>query len=74
MMTDHRVIHAPAFQVGMNQHRDRPLCWRAEDDGVTSCVCCATPEMHEIHLAHTPGCQLCARGQRAAYLYWTYAR
>lgn len=72
-MTDHRIIHAPEFQRGMNQHTDRPLCYRERDDGV-ACACCSTPEMHEIHIAHTVGCTLCARGQRAAMLYWRYAR
>jgi hypothetical protein len=71
---DHRIIHAPEFQRGMNRHTDRPLCYRERDDGVSVCACCATPEMHAIHIEHTPGCALCARGQRAAWLYWAYAR
>jgi hypothetical protein len=73
MKDDHRFIHAPQFQVGMNRHTDRPSCYRAIDDG-RACACCATPELQQDLLAHTPGCELCARGQRAAMLYWRYAR
>jgi hypothetical protein len=69
-----RIIHAPEFQTGMNRHTDRPLCYREVDDGESVCACCATPELHEVHITHTEGCTLCARGQRAAMLYWTYAR
>lgn len=73
MTSRDRIIHAPEFQTGMHRATARPLCWRAEDDG-HACACCATPELHEVHIAHTEGCTLCARGQRAAMLYWRYAR
>lgn len=72
-MTDHRIVHAPEFQTGMHRMFARPMCYREQDDG-WACACCATPELHAIHIDHTPGCTLCARGQRAALLYWTYAR
>lgn len=73
MTSRDRIIHAPEFQTGMNRHRDKPLCWRAVDDG-TACACCATPELHEVHIAHTEGCAGCQAGVRAAWLYWTYAK
>jgi hypothetical protein len=68
-----RIIHAPEFRTGMNRHTDKPLCWRAEDDG-TACVAAATPDLHEQLMETTPGCAFCKAGQRAAWLYWTYAR
>jgi hypothetical protein len=70
-MTGHRLIHAPEFQTGMNRHTARPLCYREADDGA-ACACCATPEQQQDLLEHNPGCELCARGQRAAWLYWKY--
>jgi hypothetical protein len=72
-MTDRdRIIHAPEFQAGMNRHTDKPLCWRAEDDG-WACAAAATPDLQQRLLDQSPGCELCAAGQRAALLYWRYA-
>jgi hypothetical protein len=80
-VTDRRLIHAPEFhrsgepdpRRGMNRRADRPSCWRAADDG-WACAAAATPDLQQDLLAHTPGCSFCARGQRAAMLYWRYAR
>lgn len=70
-MTDDRIIHAPEFQTGYRQHTDRPACYREQDDGV-ACACCATPEQQQDLMRTTPGCERCARGQRAAWLYYRY--
>lgn len=70
-MTDDRIVHAPEFQTGMHRMFARPMCYREQDDG-WACACCATPEQQQDLLAHTPGCELCARGQRAAWLYYRY--
>jgi hypothetical protein len=72
-MNDHRIIHAPEYQRGMHKATARPGCYRTIDDGV-ACACCTTPEQQQTLLEHTPGCELCARGQRSAWLYWKYCQ
>ena len=70
-MTDDRIVHAQQFQTGMHRMTARPMCYRAIDDG-HACALCTTPEQQQDLMRTTPGCELCARGQRAAWLYYKY--
>lgn len=72
-MNRDRIIHAPEFQTGMHRMQARPMCYRERDDG-WACAAAATPELQQRLLETTPGCERCAAGQRAAYLYWAYAK
>lgn len=70
---NHRIIHAPELQRGYRPHAERPACYRERDDG-HACANCATPDLQQQLLAHTPGCSGCEAGKRAAYLYWRYSK
>jgi hypothetical protein len=67
------IIDEPVLPPGFRPHVDRPSCYRERDDG-HACAAAATPELQQDLMRTTPGCELCARGQRAALLYWRYAR
>ena len=69
---DHTIIHAPQYQGGMHRAHARPACWTDQDTGHV-CACCYDPDQHQIHLRHTPGCELCVAGQIAAAIYYQYA-
>lgn len=72
-MTGDKIIHAPEYQTGMRAPTERPACYRVVDDGA-ACAACATPESQQDLLRHSPGCELCAAGQRAAWLYWWFCQ